>query len=190
MYQRDRKYRRRKARRVIADNPQPVEALRQAPILYNDQGGAPIGGRLQRWANGFTLPGGASMRVRLHRAPTASAEPAGMFLGSTPDMDVVYWDPKFFHGRAGKATMLHELTHRYDRRGMTDATRRRFERIMGDTRPWRSGANSPHEQFAEAASAYMMGYKRARVARNRSGYDFRPNRRQWRQVRRLFDSLD
>jgi hypothetical protein len=51
-----------------------------------------------------------------------------------------------------RATLLHEVGHAFDATTLTDPQRARFEAIFGDTRPWRSPSNSPHERFAEAYS--------------------------------------
>src|SRR5690242_9622176 len=67
---------------------------------------------------------------------------------------------------------------------MPDSTRRAFERITRDARPWRSPPNSPHERFAEAyrlCSLYAPGvdfYARG----DGGGYGYAPTPSQHRRV--------
>lgn len=47
-------------------------------------------------------------------------------------------------------TTLHEVGHIFDYVVMTETSRNLFIKILHETHPWRSGANSPNEKFAEA----------------------------------------
>ncbi len=59
------------------------------------------------------------------------------------DSDTIYLSPE-----DGRKEFFHELGHFFDYTVLSDASRARFLRIMGDDREWISPPNSPHEQFA------------------------------------------
>jgi hypothetical protein len=83
---------------------------------------------------------------------------------------------------------LHELGHQFDYVAMTAASRAAFEKITGDSRPWRSPPNSPHEQFAEA---YALCALRSRLPRDFAGggYLYRPTPDQFHQACALIRSV-
>jgi hypothetical protein len=171
-----------------APTPPVTDRLEQRVELH-DESGQRIGGRWQRYANRFTLPNGAAVRVRWGRPEGVGTEPASTTYGGTPDEDTIWLDPAYWSDRSpsrrreARETLLHELAHRYDRRYLTDIQRARFQAIMGLTGAWRAAPNSPHEQFAEAAALWMT------PGRNDGGYGFAPNRRQRRALSRLFETL-
>jgi hypothetical protein len=186
--------------------PQPVQptTIRSVPILYNADTGQKVGGRMQRWASTFMLPGMGAVKVRFVRPPgTASNEPAGVVRDDKLGEDVLYVDPTWYTRKnygnpgemaaGGRKLMTHELAHIYDRTRLTDETRQRFQQIMGDSRSWRPASGttqqgSPHEQFAEAAQAYSRGFKRPSF-KWMGGYGFEPSAQQWNQIRMLLGGL-
>lgn len=180
---------------MVADlPPAPVDTLRQVPILYDATTGQPIGGVLQRYANRFKLPTGGEARVVLGREP-GKAEPASYVRGITPDQDRLYYDWGWYRGdpkRDRRDALYHELAHRYDRRFADQTVRDRFTQIMGLPTDWENGvngANVPKEQFAEAIAVYHLNRRYKRAKRHLGGYDYTPTRKQFRQVRRLFDGI-
>src|SRR5882757_92693 len=99
----------------------------------------------QKWADRSKMPT-PNVTVTMgdwYEGVCGSTEPACAWPGlirMTP-----FGDP----GHTRRAFM-HELGHQFDYFAMTDAKRAQFETLLGDTRPWHTSPNSPHEQFAEA----------------------------------------
>ena len=107
--------------------------------------GDPRVAKYQVWANAAAMPtptGVVDLVLQTCPVPISDGcvlqgAPPTIYLGSTVRT---------------RATLLHEIGHAFDAQRLTDADHAAFEAIFGDTRPWRSASNSPHEQFAEAYS--------------------------------------
>lgn len=92
----------------------------------------------------------------------------------------IYLCPWSCESKEKRQTFWHEMGHVYSY-GALPEIRVAFQKVMKDTRPWRSPSNSPHEQFAEA---YRLCAKNPRrISDNESfGYDYDPSSRQHRRV--------
>jgi hypothetical protein len=97
------------------------------------------------------------------------------------DSATIYLNPDDNRG-----DFMHELGHFFDYWEMTDAARRRFLAIEGDTREWVSPPNSPHEQFAEVYR-YLATHGKRQAGRTTLGY--RARVREPLGLRRLIRSV-
>lgn len=116
--------------------------------------------------------------------PVQSTDSAAAGACAYPELGVVYvppWDDAF--------AREHEVCHVADYQLLTDARRRRLERLLSWRRPvaWRSGTGlsglrSPSERFADACAAYRLG--RRPDGRWETAYDYVPTPRAFARVRR------
>lgn len=137
-----------------------------------------------------TFPAPSNVRIVPEPCPLAisDGEPA-----CVPDADTIYFAPWVWHPRL---TLEHERFHIIDRRGdLTDAQRAEFMRLRGFgplngvPRTWRSGANSPHEQAAEAWAYCSMRREQRFRGKVVAGYDYAAPVRVHREICALFATV-
>jgi hypothetical protein len=149
-----------------------LSATAHAVTLVSPSGDPRIA-RFQAWANTAAVPTPTGV-VDLVFATCPDAISDGCIYHGAP--------PTIFLGPEvrDRPILLHELGHAFDAQRLTPAYRSAFERIFGDTRPWRSPPNSPHERFAEA---YSLCARHPRIARTyTAAYGYRATPGQHRRV--------
>jgi hypothetical protein len=83
------------------------------------------------------------------------------------------------------ATLYHELGHLFDWRVLNNRDRRRFKRLIGQSRRgWFEGKRQPAEQFAEAYS-FCARYRRIKSIRAYATYGYDPSPSDHRAACRL-----
>lgn len=106
----------------------------------------------QHWMTASAVPTPGFVTVRLQRCPFPDWPACADAAAAT-----VYLDPASIPARSMRATFLHELGHVFDRLEMTDADRRRFQRLMKARRPWIDGwGGGVEEVFADAYAACAL----------------------------------
>jgi hypothetical protein len=127
----------------------------------------------QSWANSAVVPTPTGVvDIVLETCPVAISDGC-IFHGAPP---TIYLGPSV----RDRPILLHELGHAFDGQRLTPAWRAGFEAIVGDTRPWRSPPNSPHERFAEA---YSLCARHAVIRRTyAAAYGYRVTPAQHRRV--------
>jgi hypothetical protein len=131
-----------------------LSATAQAVTLVSPDGDPRIA-RFQTWANAAVVPTPVGVvDLVLDSCPVAVSDGC-IYHGAPP---TIFLGPMV----RDRPILLHELGHAFDTQRLTPAYRAAFEGIFGDTRPWRTAPNSPHERFAEA---YSLCARHARIAR-------------------------
>src|SRR5437764_13243145 len=127
--------------------------------------------RFQAWANAADVPMPTGVVDLVFASCPVAISDGCIAHGATP---TIFLGPEV----RDRPILLHELGHAFDAQRLTPAYRSAFERIFGDTRPWRSPPNSPHDRFAEA---YSLCARHASIARTYGaayGYRATPSQHQ------------
>ena len=131
--------------------------------------------RAQRWADAFSVPT-SQERLTIHWRGCQPLEDPWSSCTWAERQDI-YMAPT-----DGRYVFAHEMGHRFDYTVMSAAARRRFGRLLRDSRAWRSGPNALNEQFAEAYALCAVNARPDPWGRMNGGYAYRPS---WRVHRRV-----
>jgi hypothetical protein len=135
----------------------------RAVTLVSPSGDARIA-TFQAWANAADVPTPTGVVDLVFASCPVAVSDGCTSYGPTP---TIFLGPEV----RDRPILLHELGHAFDAQRMTPGRRAAFERIFGDTRPWRSPPNSPNERFAEA---YSLCARHAHIARTyEAAYGYR-----------------